>query len=362
MKVIQATPRYPPRSGGVETHVREVSERLADRGHDVTVVTADAADDVRVRTRTAGVAVHRCRGIAPADAYHLSLGIGRVVRRHSTDADVVHAHNYHSFVPPVAAVAARCPFVVTPHYHGASADSLRDRLLSAYAPLGGRVLRSADGCIAVSDWERERLGADFGVEAETVPNGIDVARFAPDDRDRGESSAPLPTGADGDRPYLLSVGRLEPYKGVHHVIAALAALPEYDLVVAGGGEENYRSKLVTVAEEADVADRVSFLGYVDEDQLPALYAGAAVYVTLSSFEAFGMTVGEALASGTPCVVLTARALADWTDYAGVVGVTGTDPENVADAVVRARATDPDPAELPTWEGTVDGIESVYGTL
>lgn len=343
MRVAQVTPRYPPRSGGVETHVAAVGERLVERGHDVTVVTGDAGADAPRRSTRNGVEVRRCRGLAPGGNFHAAPGVARVLRRSAFD--VVHAHNYHALVLPFAALGAGdARFVVTTHYHGGSAAGTRDRLLSLYRPVGRRLLRRADAVVAVSDWERDRLREDFGVDATVVRNGVDAGRF------RGAEPR------ERDRPYLLTVGRLEAYKGVQHAIRALPELPEYDLVVAGTGD--YRAELERVARSAGVADRVTFAGHVDDDELPGLYAGAAAYLALSEFEAFGLTVGEALAAGTPCVVGTSSALSDWTRYEGVVGVPDVSPRALGEAVERVVGTTPD-ADLPSWDGAVRRLESIY---
>ncbi|WP_117591152.1 glycosyltransferase family 4 protein [Haloprofundus halophilus] len=351
MKILQVTHRYPPRAGGVETHVQRVSEELVARGHRVTVVTADAGSDVSRRERRNGVRIRRCRGVAPGGAFHFAPGVARVVADAAADADLVHAHNYHSFPLALAALGAKSrPFVATPHYHGSSADGLRDRLLGLYRPVGREALRRADAVVAVSEWERERLKADFGVDAAVIPNGLDVDRF--------ENATPL--ARERPRPYLLAVGRLVEYKGVQHAIRALAALPEYDLLVAGSGP--YRPELETLARDVGVADRVEFLGYVDDDDLPNLYAGAAAHLALSTHEAYGMTVAESLAAGTPALVREAGALVDWAGRSDCLGISRVDPETVADAVRRVVELDAPATPLPTWVEVVDALESKYRAL
>jgi glycosyltransferase involved in cell wall biosynthesis len=346
MNILQVTPRYPPHTGGVETHVAEISERLVARGHDVTVFAADAGAEVPERETRNGVSVRRFRGFAPGGAFHVAPGTGVAVRR--ANPDVIHAHNYHSLPLFFAALGGRgARFVATPHYHGGSASDLRDRLLALYRPIGGWAIRAADEVIAVSEWERERLRADFGVEATVIPNGLNVERFAE------------ATPEERDRPYLLCVGRLEEYKGVQHAIRALSELSEYDLLVAGSGA--YRAELERVARETGVADRVEFLDHVAAERLPGLYAGASAHLLLSAFEAYGMTVAEALASGTPCVVRTGSALDDWLSNPGVVGTSDTAPESMSSAVRAARDAEPDGTRVADWKAVVDGIESRYGS-
>jgi glycosyltransferase involved in cell wall biosynthesis len=85
-------------------------------------------------------------------------------------------------------------------------------------------------------------------------------------------------------------------------------------------------------------------------------------VTLSGFEAYGMTVAEALAAGTPCVVREAGALVDWVERADVVGVDETTVTEVAAAVRRAVSLDAPSESLPTWEDVVDDVEAVYESV
>ncbi|GAB3028873.1 glycosyltransferase family 4 protein [Natronobiforma cellulositropha] len=345
MIVTLVTPRYPPHTGGVETHVEAVATRLTERGHEVTVCTADASEPLPRREHRDGVTVLRHRSLAPGGAFHVSPTITATVRR--LESDVVHAHNYHSL--PLAAAALGISderFVVTPHYHGHSASRVRNALLRAYRPLGKRALERATRVVAVSGWERSLLETHFGVDPVVVPNGLEVARF----RDA--------TPEHRDRPYLLCVGRLEAYKRVQDAVYALAHLDGYDLVVAGDGPA--RPALEGLADERGLGDRVTFLGRVPDDRLPGLYAGADAFVHLSRFEAYGLTVAEALAAGTPCVVRAEGALGDWLEYDGVVGVTDATPDAVAAACRRATdATPVSPSVLPTWDDVTDRLLEVY---
>lgn len=351
--VVHVTPRYPPRTGGVETHVAAVAEGLAHRGDTVTVVSADRERGEDRRERRNEVRVRRVRSLAPGGVGHLAPGVLRALWR--IDPDVVHAHNYHSLPVATAALAlslrqTEVPFVVTPHYHGGSVAGIRDRLLSAYEPVGRRALRRADAVVAVSEWERRQLRDHFGVEARVIPNGLDVDRF--------RAAEP----ASRERPYLLTVGRLVEYKGVEHAIRALAnpGLCEFDLIVAGAGPD--RSRLARIARESGVDDRVTFAGYVDDERLAGLYAGATAHLSFSTFESYGMTVAEALAAGTPSVVREAGALVDWAARADCVGVVDPTPGAVASAVDDVRRVEPTAEGLLSWDDVVDDLSNLYDAV
>jgi glycosyltransferase involved in cell wall biosynthesis len=192
------------------------------------------------------------------------------------------------------------------------------------------------------------LVTDFGVDAEVIPNGLDIKRFT-------EANPEI-----RNRPYLLTVGRLEKYKGVQHIIRTMSELPKYELLVAGRGP--YQPELAQIAREAGVADRVTFLGYVATERLPKLYAGAEVYVTLSEFESYGMTVAESLAAGTPCVVATNGALTEWITQDRCFGVESRDPITVSEAIRNATELDRESIPVPSWEMVVEQLITEYDRL
>jgi glycosyltransferase involved in cell wall biosynthesis len=334
------TSRYRPHAGGVETHVEQLATRLVDRGHTVTVISADADPGLAETTARNGVLVRRFTPVGPTDAFHLAVGIAPLVRR--SEFDIVHTHNYHSFPFALGTIGSRVSVICTPHYHGGSADSLRDRLLSLYQPVGRTVFEKAAAVVAVSTWEKDQLAADFDVRATVIPNGIDVDRF--------RSATPVET----TDPTLLTVGRLVEYKGVQHAIRALTDLPEYQLRVAGDG--SYRESLEACACEVGVNDRVEFLGHVPDSELAQQYVSADVFVSMSSVEAAGITTGEALAAGTPAVVRHSKGLRDWAQRDDCLSA---DPASLSDAVSRVRSWSAPSEPLPTWDQAVDKLELIY---
>ena len=97
MKIAQVCPRYYPDIGGVQTHVKEISEGLAKKGFEVEVLTIDPSKKLLKKEVLNGVIVKRFGSWAPNEAYYFSRELKRYLAKNSSDYDVVHAHSYHAF-------------------------------------------------------------------------------------------------------------------------------------------------------------------------------------------------------------------------------------------------------------------------
>ena len=177
--------------------------------------------------------------------------------------------------------------------------------------------RDADRVVATSTDEVAellRIGA-YRDRITVVPCGVDVEQFTPDG----------PAAEKGDRPRLLSVGRLVPRKGFDTVVRALAAIPEAELVIAGGPvaeklhDDPEAVRLRRLAERFGVADRVRLIGAVPRPDMPALLRSADLVVCAPWYEPFGIVPLEAMACGVPVV---ASAVGGFLDTV-VDGATGT---------------------------------------
>jgi glycosyltransferase involved in cell wall biosynthesis len=109
--------------------------------------------------------------------------------------------------------------------------------------------------------------------------------------------------------FVLYVGSFEPRKNIPFLLKAAAIAQLRDLhVVLGGGSAIEGSALMQVASALSISDRVSVIGRVDDDDLPALYAEAHAFVYPSEYEGFGLQICEALAVGCPVFAADASCL------------------------------------------------------
>ena len=179
-------------------------------------------------------------------------------------------------------------------------------------------------------------------------------------------------GLDG--PFILGLGTLEPRKNLARLIEAFARLPAqglpHTLALAGGRGWLY-NPIFEQVERLGVKDRTRFLGYVADDDLPALYSLADAFAFPSLYEGFGLPPLEALACGTPTVVSDASSLPEVVGEAALQ-VAPTDVAGLAEALVRLvtdealrarlRAAGPVQAARFSWATAAQALKAVLDRL
>jgi len=353
VKILQVCHRYFPYIGGVETHVKEISERLVAKGFDVDVFTTSPNRDFQAEGIINGVRVRRFKSWAPSDAYYFSGSMKKSLKE-IKNYDVIHAHNYHAF--PALYVAQCCDksnLVFNPHYHDAGHTFVRNILHIPYRQIAKGIFEKSKRIICVSDYERDLIAKRFKVPAEKIsiiPNGINTVEFN------------LPKKFFKDRKVILYVGRLEKYKGVHLLIKMIAKLEDdYCLVIVGKGP--YKVPLFQLASKLGVQKRIEFYQDLSRQELLSRFTEADLFVLLSAHEAYGISVAEALASGTPCIVANSSALAEWIDNKNCFGINyPIDIEELACAVNNVIGTKVRVVNLPTWDEATDELEKIYSGI
>jgi len=128
-------------------------------------------------------------------------------------------------------------------------------------------------------------------------------------------------GREVDNRYYLYIGRHDPYKNLHRLIAAFAAIPnckDYELWLAGSTDVRYTPALRSQAEELNISDRIKFLDYVSYSELPKIINGAIALVFPSLWEGFGFPVLEAMACGTPVITSNLSSLPEVAGDAAIL--------------------------------------------
>lgn len=345
IRIAMVCHRYYPDIGGVETHVREISERLAKSGFDVEVVCTDPTWHYPKHEHHNGVKITRFKSLAPKNAFYFAPQLYSYLKNH--DFDIVHAHNYHAFPALFASAAANRRFIFTPHYHGGSHSILRNLLHKPYQWIGSFIFKKAEKVVCVSKYEMKLIENDFQVPRSKlihIPNGLNLEEFKVIKELKNESKV------------ILYAGRLESYKGIRYLIEALPLLDGYRLKVIGKG--SYDKKLHELAQKLNVSGRIDWLKDIEREELLSHFKSADVFVNLSTFEAYGITVAEALACGTPCIVATGGALEEFIDGEGCVGI-GYPVDVKALAVAIKSRKRISPREMPDWDDITSELIRLY---
>jgi len=240
----------------------------------------------------------------------MSLALARLCRR--TRPDVIHAH----WILPQGLVAVfvgrllHIPVVTTAH--GGDAFSLRGGLLGS---LKRYTLHHSQAWTANTRTTAAAVGVINNVTApHIIPMGVDVGHFA-----RHEANPAMPPIDKRGRYVILFVGRLVEKKGVFDLIEAFKQLPAEQLEntalwIIGDGTD--RERLERLAGTLNINSRVCFFGRITNDELPAYYAAADIFVAPSIVDSSGDTEGqgvviiEAMASGVPVVACKVGGIPD----------------------------------------------------
>lgn len=293
-------------------------------GHDVTVLVTNPGGQ-RDQERLNGVQIRRARRLATLASTPISPTFPRRLR--SLRPTITHLH----FPYPVGEVSQLLmgrdrPYVVT--YHS---DVVRQaRILRLYKPLLRRFLRGASRILPTSEnyVKRSPYLRAFAEKCTVVPLSVDADRF--------HHAEPLIEPATV--PTLLFVGRHRYYKGVDDLLQALVDLPARLLI---GGDGPMRGIWERLAADLQIDNRVRFLGNIEEEALPGLYASADIFVlpANSRAEAFGKVLLEAMAASLPCVTTelgTGTSFVVQHGQSGLVVAPGQ-PAALAEAIGRLLA-------------------------
>src|SRR5918996_3879833 len=320
-------------SGGMNVYVRSVSERLARGGVAVDVFTrcqGRAVPEVQKLgelERIIQVPAGPCAPV-PKDALAelLPQFAQSVVARQALEGigyDLVHAHYWLSgSAAAVTKAKWSVPMVASFHTLG----RVKNRVLENHSKeLPNRlqaeesVIAQADRILAPTPAESFHLVDLYGADPERirlVPPGVDLQRFRPGDAE--EAKARL--GLAGKR-VALFVGRLQLLKGPDVAIRVVAEAirrdpgPTADLVLvlvggpSGGAHRSLEvARLMELASEERVADRVRFVPPMPHEELPLAYQAADVLLAPSRSESFGLVALEAQACGIPVIAASVGGL------------------------------------------------------
>jgi glycosyltransferase involved in cell wall biosynthesis len=248
--------------------------------------------------------------------YRLRLPIP--VQTFTGDVDIFYSPDF--VLPPVR---DEIPTVLTVHdlsfvhFPETFTPSLR-KYLNQVVP---RSVRSASHVLADSQTTKDDISNIWNIDEKKITvlySGVDRSFRPPSD------TAKLVNVRNkydlGDRPYILSVSTIQPRKNYQMLIRAFKEVAKdfpHRLIIAGGKGWLYEETLAEVNAQG-LNDRVLFVGFVDDQDLPALYSDATLFVFPSLYEGFGLPILEAMSCGVPVVVSNASCMPEVAGEAALV--------------------------------------------
>jgi phosphatidylinositol alpha-1,6-mannosyltransferase len=307
---------YRPQVGGVATCAFETMKALSQRpGIELLCLARDQAGAQEFdrhgyfQTKRISLSSNSTQATLTLAAH-----VAKQVLHHKPDAILNFLWLPCGLASHLGRVAA--PFGLVPYFvfvHGVevmeSSRNLRKQIRKNLSPIKRHVLRNAAGVFAVSEFTRQLVIKECGVhpdKVEVVHNGIDLSKFSP-----SPPAADLVAKFDlAGKRTLLTVSRLQDYKGLDRAIAALRFVvpkfPDVRYLICGEGED--RPRLEAIAQYYQVEKNVIFTGAVPFERLKDYFNLCECFVLLSrldeskpNVEGFGIVFLEAAACGKPTI-------------------------------------------------------------
>jgi len=297
MRIGLVCPYNMTKGGGVQECVRALQLGLTKKGHYVKIITPLPREN-NIEDEPSIIYIGRARDFKSpfATVGQISASLNSKTLEEVLELeqfDILHFHE--PWVPIVSRqILTRSTAKNIATFHAKLPDTMMSKTIEkVITPYTKSIMKYLDGLTAVSDAAAEYVTSLTDESIQIIPNGIDLSMFKVTNKQRGSTDKTI-----------LYIGRLERRKGVKHLIKAFYELSIIDdrvrLVIAGDGPD--RTKLEQFVEMYELQSRVSFAGYVNEQEKCRLLGEADVFCSPALYgESFGIVLLEALAQQIPIV-------------------------------------------------------------
>jgi glycosyltransferase involved in cell wall biosynthesis len=297
-----------------------------------------------------------------AEAVRYGKAAGAVAREHRFD--IIHAHDWMTVHAGIEArtISGR-PLIL--HIHSLEYDRSGENKNPDIYEIERYGMMQADRVIAVSQYTKKTIVDRYGVD----PAKITVIYNAVS---RDDTDPPKGKRGDSTRKTVLFLGRITMQKGPDYFVEAAAMvlkmMPDVTFVMAGAGD--MMPHMVERVAELGIGKNFHFTGFLTNDEVEKIYAGADLYVMPSVSEPFGIAPLEAVCSGVPVIISRQSGVSeilrhvlkvdfwDVVQMADKIIATLRHPTMAAEMVERSRAE----LQHICWEGAAVNIENLYDFL
>ncbi len=279
---------------GVQQYVKTLGVWLESQGHTVHYLVASSRENPNARalSRTLGLRFNKNRVRLPLPVSKRKLK--KILREESYD--VLHVQMpYAPWFSGNIILAAPSSTAIVGTFHVVVDSVAVAKISTALRVVYRKTRRRFNEVCAVSPAAQQYLKKSIGLEAQVIPNAVNLARF---------SAAKKRTELDNNKVTILFLGRLVERKGVEYLLKAFALLQDganYRLVIVGDGP--LRKKLEALVRSLNISSSVQFAGFIDEADKAGYLAAADIAVfPATGGESFGIVLIEAMAAGAGVVV------------------------------------------------------------
>ncbi len=310
--------------GGAEKQALGLAQRMAARGHAVTIVTLLPQASEEWPTALPVICLNLRKN--PASLFGALFRARRILREHKPD--IIHSHNFHANIfARLASLSSGRPVVIsTIHnvYEGGWRRMLAYRLTDGLCSHSTAVSYAAAVRFV-------RLRAVRSEKCTVVPNAIDLTEFTPDVARPASLRESLSAGDDF---VWLAAGRITPAKDYPNLLRAFARVLRIEtafLWIAGQGSDSAVARLRALASELKVNGQIRFLGL--RRDMPALFDAADGFVLSSAWEGMPLAIAEAMAMEKPVVATDVGGVRELAGETGMQ-VPAKNTEALAEAMLK----------------------------
>lgn len=314
MKITEITPSFYPDVGGVETVLKETTNRLSsDRIKNVIITCRRSKLIPQYERPNPYQIIYRFDKIAPHNAYHFSMKMIPFLRAYTDKNETIyHIHSYHALTSLNARFFNSKPYVFSLYYHGGGHNPLANLFHIPYKQIAKTILLNAELILAISKTERNTIIKNFPfIDKEKItllPLGIDKRTIQNLKKRQSEIFT------------IVYIGRVEEYKGIQYMINAINKRKKNDVKLIIVGTGSYLSNLLEMIRENNLKKQILIDTKTVGKETYKYYEYANIVFSFSYKETFGITIAEALTGNIPCLVPNTGALSEFIDNELCIGI------------------------------------------
>ena len=306
MKILQITPSYLPRVGGIAYGVDKLSKSLVQAGHEVTIFTSrlpNTSDYEEID----GLNIYRFYCLfQPMNNPFMPLLVKELLSE-SSKFDIIHAHSHFTMTTNIAAICKKIknyPLMLTSHGASLNYSGAKGIIERIYQKTFGKwTINEANKIIAPTLTQHDIL-LGLGAKKDSIviiPNGIDINLL----NLSANTSIFRESLSLHNRQVVLFVGTIIPRKGLECLVKAMYCLKQKPLLLIVGPESRhekyYMKNLKNIIRARGLSDDIKLIGPLDKAMLELAYLSADVFVLPSSAEGLPAVLLEAM-SYKKCVI------------------------------------------------------------